>query len=163
MATKGVTTLQEAPLRSGRSLGFFDFADARDGRSGGADVKASKKGSTAPKRIGIVDDEAELVVAYSMMVKKWGYQVEFTANDGPQAVQACLAQRTPPDVILLDYRMKLMNGFEAARKIRSHDPDVKIVIVSADDSIREEATNAGYVFLLKPFSMGQLKNILANI
>jgi CheY-like chemotaxis protein len=167
MATKGLITLQESPLRSGLALGFFEFAGTHAGNpvggAGGEDVKPSRKGSTAPKRIGIVDDEVEMVLAYSMMVKKWGHQVEFTANDGPQAVQACLTEKTQPDVILLDYRMKLMNGFEAAKKILSHDPGVKIVIVSADDSIREEAIGAGYLFLLKPFSMGQLKNILANL
>jgi DNA-binding NarL/FixJ family response regulator len=35
--------------------------------------------------------------------------------------------------VLIDYRMKMMNGLEGAKKIRSADPLARIVLVSADD------------------------------
>ena len=63
-------------------------------------------------------------------------------------------------MVLLDYRMRTMNGFEAAEEIRRFDPAVRIVIVTADDSVREKVVAAGFGFLQKPFSMSQLRDYL---
>jgi len=67
--------------------------------------------------------------------------------------------RIQPDDVVIDYRMKVMNGLEAAKSIRSEDPLARIVLGSADDSIEQDAISPGFVFLQKPFSSGQLKDL----
>jgi two-component system, chemotaxis family, chemotaxis protein CheY len=121
---------------------------------------AAQGGKAAVKRVAIVDDEEDLVAVYAIMVRKWGHRVEFTGSDGTDIVRAFDGRRIQPDVVLIDYRMKTMNGLEAAKRIRSTDPLVRIVLVSADDSIKQDAISTGFVFLQKPFSSAELKDLL---
>ena len=52
-----------------------------------------------------------------------------------------------PDVVILDIVMPLMNGFEAARKLKDVSPNSAIVILSSykDQQMVEEAKNVGAV------------------
>ncbi len=72
-------------------------------------------------------------------------QIVGAASNGREAVR--LAERTHPDVALLDYDMPLLSGGEAARRIRERCPDTRIVILSdfpptdlpwIDDWLRKE-------------------------
>ena len=73
------------------------------------------------------------------------------ASDGLDAVQT--AQRFQPDLILLDIGLPVLNGIEAARRIRTCSPQSKILIFSAQRApeIVQEALRAGahgFVFKL---------------
>jgi len=50
-----------------------------------------------------------------------------------------------PDVILMDYEMPKLNGIEAAKVAKNHNPDIQIVMISIHDSdeIRNKAVEAG--------------------
>ena len=155
MASQSVVTLSGLLVRGiGRQ--------GRNGRSIPNSLNAGK-GATAGKTIAIVDDEDDLVAVYSTMLTQLGYVVEFTANDGSDVVQAFLEKRIKPDVILVDHRMKTMNGLDAAERIRQVDSGVKIVIVTADDSVEERAKAAGFGYIEKPFSMAQLRDYLKRL
>ena len=65
-------------------------------------------------------------------------------------------------MILMDYRLPKMNGLEAAKAILRKRPAIKIIISTADDSIREEAVSAGMTFLQKPFSLDELASAIAE-
>jgi DNA-binding NarL/FixJ family response regulator len=72
------------------------------------------------------------------------------AHDGRQAIR--LAEETSPSVILLDVRMPVMNGVEAARIIRERHPAVRIVMLTTydEDEYVTEALRYGAVgYLLK--------------
>ncbi len=61
----------------------------------------------------------------------------------------------------MDYRLPIMNGVEASKEILKIDPDTKIVFLSADASVMDEAMRAGaYIFLKKPAS---IKDILGAV
>lgn len=66
-----------------------------------------------------------------------------------------------PDVVLMDYRMPFKNGIDASKEILQIDDTIRIVFLSADSSIKEEAKSLGvFSFKDKPFSMDNLiKNI----
>jgi CheY-like chemotaxis protein len=110
-------------------------------------------GEQSVKRVAIVDDEEELCSLFSMLVKHMGYHGECVANDGDEIVQLVLGDNIHPDLILMDYRMPTMNGMQAAERILRVRPEMKIVIASADDSVRRDAIAAGLFFLQKPFSI----------
>lgn len=65
------------------------------------------------------------------------------AENGQQAVDIVAALR--PDLVVLDITMPVMNGLQAAAKIRQISPETKIIILSMHDSphIGKEALRAG--------------------
>ena len=70
-------------------------------------------------------------------------QVIGEAQDGSEAVQK--AQELQPDLILLDIGLPKLSGIEAARRMREHTPQSRILVVSEHRSrdIVEEALRAG--------------------
>ena len=167
MATKSIVILRTEPMSRAFGLKFFaatniDGDSTRDHSEPGRH-EGMQENRAGVKRIAIVDDEEDLLMVYSMMVKSWGHRVEFTGRDGRDVVQAFIENKIQPDIVLLDHRMRAMNGLEAAKRIRASNPSVRIVIVSADDSVREEAIRAGLIFLQKPFSKAKLKDILDDL
>src|SRR5689334_2648396 len=72
------------------------------------------------------------------------------AENGRQAVM--LARKTPPDVIVMDIAMPLLNGLEATRQILKEVPSSKVVILSSysDEEYVHQSTEAGVAgYLLK--------------
>jgi DNA-binding NarL/FixJ family response regulator len=65
------------------------------------------------------------------------------AADGQEAVDK--AQDSNPDLIILDVTMPVMNGLDAARKIRVFSPDTPILILTMHKSrqLMEEARKIG--------------------
>ena len=97
-----------------------------------------------------------LLTTYSLVLEHLGYLI-LTASDGDEIIDQVLDSKGDvPDVILMDYRMPRTNGLEAARTILQNRPGIKIIISTADDSIRQEAISNGMAFLQKPFSVDEL-------
>jgi two-component system, NarL family, nitrate/nitrite response regulator NarL len=95
-------------------------------------------------RVLVVDDEplfVELVEA--MLGAEHGIEIVGVAADGEQGVR--LAAELDPDVIVMDISMPVMNGIEATREIRAHDPEARILILTGGASVEEidEARAAG--------------------
>jgi DNA-binding NarL/FixJ family response regulator len=72
-----------------------------------------------------------------------GWQICAEATNGQEAVD--LAVSLQPDLIVLDLSMPVMNGLQAAKKIRELAPVTKIIVLSMHDSphARREAEKAG--------------------
>ncbi len=101
-------------------------------------------------------------------VEAMGHEVVFVEN-GRQAVQGCAAERF--DLVLMDGRMPVMDGLEAARAIRSGglgdawvlDPKIWIIALTANATAhdREQCLAAGMDdFLAKPVDERQLAEAL---
>jgi DNA-binding NarL/FixJ family response regulator len=83
------------------------------------------------KRILLVDDH-EVVRAGMASLLKSSWDVCGQAENGLEAVDKVLELK--PDLVLLDLRMPVMGGTEAAREIRRLAPRTKIVFLSMYDS-----------------------------
>jgi DNA-binding NarL/FixJ family response regulator len=72
---------------------------------------------------------------------------------------ATLGQESPPDAILLDVQMPVMNGIEAIRPIKSLAPSTAVLMLTSflDHRLKEESLAAGAAdFLLKRNSPAQI-------
>lgn len=106
-------------------------------------------------RILVAEDEPRYVWAIQTNLEARNYEV-ITAADGLQAVQ--LAADAQPDLILLDIKMPVMNGYEACRRIREFST-VPIIMITA---LAEEANKIMGLdlgaddYVTKPFSVPEL-------
>ena len=71
------------------------------------------------------------------------------ATNGKEAVEKALVWK--PDLVLLDVRLPVLSGFDAAKEIKQHQPDIPILFFSIYDTneILEEARSVGDGFILK--------------
>jgi DNA-binding NarL/FixJ family response regulator len=96
-------------------------------------------------------------VACSILQARPEWQVISEACDGLQAVQR--ASELRPDIILLDIRMPILNGLEAAERIRECCADSRIIFVTQenDEDIKTAALRTGAAgYLLKEPQCGTL-------
>ena len=68
-----------------------------------------------------------------------------------------------PDIVIMDYRMPLMNGIDAMRVIMAMGGPVKFIFLSADASVRDEVTRMGAIFLKKPASLRELMQAIDSL
>jgi DNA-binding NarL/FixJ family response regulator len=100
-------------------------------------------------RVLIADDHGIVRSGLRMLIERQNdMQVVAEADDGVAALESTQAQR--PDVAVLDVSMPRMTGLQAAREIRSHVPDTRVLLLSMHDDERYfleglEAGAAGYV------------------
>jgi DNA-binding NarL/FixJ family response regulator len=98
----------------------------------------------------VVDDEPFFADALAAMLRDEGFTVVGIESNGEAAVRA--VGRLAPDVVLMDMKMPVMDGIEAARRIVEGSPLTQVLMLSAYEeiSLREEATASGvYCYLVK--------------
>jgi two-component system, chemotaxis family, CheB/CheR fusion protein len=92
---------------------------------------ATQSVPTAPLRILIVDDNRDSAEMLATLLQFTGHET-FAAHDGLAAVEA--AAKLDPDVILLDIGLPMLNGYEAARRIRErHGQKGRPLLVALTD------------------------------
>lgn len=86
-----------------------------------------------------------------------GFRVLGSANNGAKAFEMLKKLNEEPDIILMDHRMPIKNGLEITRELINGNIKSKIIFISADNSIRDEALKVGAKFFIqKPFSQVEL-------
>ncbi len=114
------------------------------------------------RRVLLIDDDEMLLNLLQELMHKEGYEVLSTA-DGPQGVRIYKERR--PDLVVLDLGLPTMNGLEVLRKIRTFDPQAKVVVVTghATEESAEVALGLGAVkYLRKPIDISSmLKELLS--
>lgn len=106
--------------------------------------------SAEKPRILIVEDDEGVRKGLRELLTDTDFEVVGEAGDGASGVE--LATELDPDVVLMDMRMPVMGGVEAARRIHRATPSVQVVILTAydDPALKSEAVDAGvYAFLVK--------------
>jgi CheY-like chemotaxis protein len=116
---------------------------------------------TTPGRVLVVEDEPDIRDFVAMVLGTEGYRVT-TANNGASALEQ--VSRQPFDLILLDMRMPVMDGWTFARTYRERvGPHAPIVVLTAAQDAAERAAQIhadGY--LGKPFDLSDLLSLVAQ-
>jgi two-component system alkaline phosphatase synthesis response regulator PhoP len=79
------------------------------------------------KRILVVDDDRDMLTLNQLTLQRAGWEI-LAAQDGQQALD--LADKQPPDLILLDLMMPGMDGYEVCRRLRADPRFANIPIIA---------------------------------
>lgn len=111
----------------------------------------------------IVDDQAGVRRFLSEAFSGEGYTVE-TASNGAEAVKK--ASASPPSLILLDFKMPGMSGFETLGELRKIAPDAPVIVITAfnDPEIVDEAIKRGAKCCInKPFDLYEVRTLVKGM
>ena len=118
----------------------------------------------AGARVLVIDDSPTITRVVQLVLTKAGYDVA-SATDGEEGLAQARAQR--PDLILLDFVMPRLNGYQVCRELAA-DPalrDVPVVLLSAKgDQVGERFVKVmGIVdYITKPFSPEAITAVVAH-
>lgn len=114
----------------------------------------------------LVDDQPLFALSLRTFLENYAsdIQVVAVAENGSLAVEAALdLSKNPeagaPDIVLMDVHMPVMNGVEAAKRLRAYLPETKIIMLSTydeDEYVREALKQGASGYLLKDISPTEL-------
>ena len=112
----------------------------------------------------IVEDDYSIQQLYKKLLLLFDFNVVGIAGNGNEAVSMYKSFSKKPDIILMDYRMPIKNGIEATKEILNINNMAKIIFMSADKTIKEEALSLGVAgFKEKPIKIKKLIDIINEV
>src|SRR3974390_1269572 len=110
----------------------------------------------------LIDDEADVQYSFQRIFDSPELELT-TASSGEEGLR--IIPRLKPDLVIMDVRMGGMSGLETLRRIRQMDSKLLVILMTAYGTTQTaiEAMKLGaYDYLLKPFDVPKLKEIVAN-
>ncbi len=114
----------------------------------------------AEVRILVVDDEEEVATLWTESLRRAGFDA-IGAQDSSTALE--IAERFRPHIALLDIGLPGMDGHELGRRLRALDPNLALVAVTGDDTLRtaDRSDELGFAaHLIKPVRLGDLRRMV---
>ena len=111
----------------------------------------------------LIDDETDVQYSFQRIFGDTPEIELTTASSGEEGLK--LIPKIKPDLVLMDIRMGGINGLETLRRIRQMDSKLLVILMTAYGTTQTaiEAMKLGaYDYLLKPFDVVKLKDIVNN-
>lgn len=110
------------------------------------------------KKVLIVDDEPNILVAVEFLMQREGHEV-VTAVDGQEAID--LLEKFRPDLMILDVMMPRKNGFEVCAEVRadarlSGMPILMLTAKGREAEMKKGISLGSDAYITKPFSTHEL-------
>ncbi len=108
----------------------------------------------------VVDDDPDILEALSEILEAEGFEIR-RARNGKEALDRL--EPDPPQLILLDLMMPVMDGWEFAQRMRQRPSvaGIPIIVLSADRNVGSKAADIGAVgHLAKPFELNDLLDMV---
>jgi DNA-binding NtrC family response regulator len=113
-------------------------------------------------KILIIDDEVGVRASLKMILKS-SESLILEAENARQGLEIVKSDKV--DLVLLDLRLPDMSGLEVLKQIHQIDPKLTVVMITAygtTETIIEAIKHGAYEYLLKPFEVSTIKNIVAE-
>lgn len=114
------------------------------------------------RKLLVVDDELDICDFVRTFFKDRGFTV-FTALNAEDALS--ITEKERPDLVLLDIKMKGMDGLAALKHIRELDQNTKIIMVTAlddQDKMREAYKLGACDYITKPLILDYLEQTVSK-
>lgn len=114
-------------------------------------------------KIMIVEDNPRARRALkALMSQQVGIDVTAEASNGQEAI--CNIKGEVPDIVIMDMRMPVMDGFEATKIIKANWPQIKVVAMTMYPDCQSEAFCAGAdAFLVKGGPLEELLSMVTGV
>jgi DNA-binding NtrC family response regulator len=109
------------------------------------------------KAIALIDDEVDLVDLFQEILESDGYKV-CAFIDPIQAFNTLEKKIQEYGLILSDFRMPNLNGYELCTKLRQLNPKLEVILMSAYDTIEYDTSK--FTIVKKPILIAQLLQIV---
>jgi two-component system chemotaxis response regulator CheY len=128
---------------------------------GGLPLAANSSPLSQSSTVLVVDDDPDILEALSEILEAEGFEIR-RARNGKEALERL--EPEPPQLILLDLMMPVMDGWEFAQRMRQRPPEIAripIIVLSADRNVGSKAADLGAVgHLAKPFELNDLLELV---
>jgi len=111
---------------------------------------------TSPRKILVVEDDADISALVELHLKDTGFEVELRA-DGPSGLERALGQSF--DLVILDIMLPGVDGLEICRRLRAEKPELPILMLTARSTELDRVLGlemGADDYLTKPFSVREL-------
>jgi DNA-binding response OmpR family regulator len=111
-------------------------------------------------RVLVVDDEPIIVEMLTEVLAAQGYEVVGTQS---AADAFTMMEVSPPDVLLLDISMPLVDGMTVLRRVRALYPAMAVIMVTAnvDEEVAKDTLRRGaFDYVVKPFDFTHLVRVV---
>ncbi len=109
------------------------------------------------KTVLLVDDDMDVLESTQYLLMDEGFDV-ITAKNGEEAINVFRSNK--PDIIFMDIKMPIMNGYDAFYKIKKLDKNAKIVLTSSyainNEQFQKAKESALSDLLNKPFDIDSM-------
>jgi DNA-binding response OmpR family regulator len=119
------------------------------------------------RRVLLVDDEPDVCMVYQMVLQTAGYDCIYY-TDSVKALNEFVPNYY--DLILLDVKMPVLDGFELHKKIRDLDRNIQIIFATAGGEYHDEIVkqlsieeNNKFTYIQKPVGNDELTRMLNMI
>jgi len=115
------------------------------------------------KSVLIADDEPGICAELELFLSKKGYKVT-TASNGKEALS--IYKKMKQDMVISDYRMPVMNGFELLLHVKRIDKSAKVILMSAVvdlDPFVLTRDSVTYEFIEKPLDLERLLELMEKL
>ena len=112
----------------------------------------------------VVEDEFAIAALLEMVLTDEGHHV-LTAANGCQGLER-LAEGPRPDLVIIDYMMPVLDGAGLLRAMREDEAqrDIPCIVMSSMPEANVRERTDGYAaFLLKPFDLAAVVQLVATI
>ena len=113
-------------------------------------------------KILIVDDELNMRLVLSAMLKKEGFEVA-SASNGREALQILKSSKIA--VVVTDLKMPDIDGMELLTRISEKHPEIPVIMITAHGTVATavEALKKGALdYITKPFDLDEFKNVISK-
>ena len=115
-------------------------------------------------RILIVDDTMFMRYNLTNILKGIGCDVVGEASNGLEGVEQY--EKVKPDLVTMDITMPVMDGLQALKAIKQHDPGARVVMVSSmgqREFVMEAIRSGAAGFIVKPFHPDKIKDVIERL
>jgi len=115
----------------------------------------------------IVDDHILIAKALGGIISNYdNFCVLYECENGKELIEKLTSGKNIPTIVLLDISMPVMDGFETAKWLKEHHPEIKIMALSMqddDESVIKMIKNGAHGYLLKNTHPADLEKALLKL